>query len=190
MKKTLKNKLVKPSPFPGVSHKPRKTVPEPLTKTLKSKRFPKRYFGSLNKSKKIKRIEELTERGKMNWKDPKAYKQFETDKGGKTKTSKYVRKMRKLFEESGYTPDQYSSLEQKSDITGIPVKYLKECSDRGAAAWAVSGHRPFASEGAWAGARVASLIVCGKTHYSADADLVRKAIEESPKAKKFWSKCN
>ncbi len=37
---------------------------------------------------------------------------------------------------------------------------------------------------------VASLIVCGKAHYSADADLVRKAIEESPKAKKFWTDCN
>lgn len=129
MNKTLK----KPKPFPGVAHKPRKTTPEPLTKTLKSKRFPKRYFGSLNNATKIKRIKELTERGKMNWKDPKAYKPFETDKGGKTKTSKYVRKMRKMFEEAGYTPDQYSSLEQKSKITGIPLNILKACYDRGAA---------------------------------------------------------
>jgi hypothetical protein len=155
MNKTTKN-LKKPKPFPGVSHKPRKTIPEPLTKTLKSKRFPKRYFGSLNK----------------------------------TKTSKYVKKMRKIFEESGYAPDQYSSFEQKSEITGIPVDILKECYNRGAAAWAVGGHRPGASESAWGHARVASLIVCGKAHYSADADLVRKAIEESPKAKKFWTDCN
>lgn len=189
MKKTIKN-LKKPKPFPGVSHKPRKTIPEPLIKTLKTKRFPKRYFGSLNKTKRIKRIKELIKRGKMNWKDPKAYKAFETDKGVKTKTSKYVKKMRKLFESSGYSPDQYSSFEQKSEITGIPVDILKECYNRGAAAWAVGGHRPGASESAWGFARVASLIVCGKAHYSADADLVRKAIEESPKAKKFWANCN
>jgi hypothetical protein len=188
MNKTIKN-LKKPKPFPGVSHKPRKTIPEPLTKTLKSKRFPKRYFGSLNKTKRIKRIEELTKRGKMNWKDPKAYKAFETDKGGKTKTSKYVKKMRKIFEESGYAPDQYSSFEQKSEITGIPLHILKESFKRGSAAWR-TGHRPFATESQWGHARVASLIVCGKAHYSADADLVRKAIEESPKAKKFWTDCN
>ena len=188
MNKTRKN-LEKPKPFPGVSHKPRKTIPEPLTKTLKTKRFPKRYFGSLNKTKRIQRIKELSNRGKMNWKDPKAYKQFETDKGGKTKTSKYMRKMRKLFESSGYSPDQYSSFEQKSEITGIPVSVLKASYARGAAAWR-TGHRPFATEAQWGHARVASLIVCGKTHYSADADLVRKAIEESPKAKEFWSDCN
>ena len=33
------------------------------------------------------------------------------------------------------------------------------------------------------------LLVCGKTHYSADADLVRKAKEESAKAREWWSKC-
>jgi hypothetical protein len=189
MRKNRTLKIQKPTPFPGVSHKPRKTIPEPLTKTLKSKRFPKRYFGSLSKTKKIERIKELTKRGKMSWKDPKAYKDFETDKGGKTKTSKYIRKMRKLFEESGYTSDQYSSIEQKSEITGIPVSVLKASYDRGAAAW-LTGHRTFANEGQWAAARVASLIVCGKAHYSADADLVRKAIEESPKAKEFWKKCD
>ena len=64
--KTLKN-VKKPELFPGVSHKPRKTIPEPLTKTLKTKRFPKRYFGSLNKTKRIQRIKELTERGKMSF---------------------------------------------------------------------------------------------------------------------------
>jgi hypothetical protein len=186
MYKTVKT----PKPFPGVSHKPRKTIAEPLTKTLKTKRLPKRYFGSLNKTKRIQRIKELTHRGKMNWKDPKAYKPFETDKGGKTKSSKYTLKMRKLFEESGYSPDQYSTFEQKSEITGIPVSILKESYNRGAAAWAVGGHRPFASEAQWGHARVASFIVCGKTHYSADADLVRKAIEKSSKAKKFWKDCN
>jgi hypothetical protein len=185
----MNKSLKKPNPFPGVSHKPRKTIPEPLSHTLKSKRFPKRYFGSLNKTKRIKRIKELTERGKMNWKDPKAYKQFETDKGGKTKTSKYIQKMRKIFEESGYSPDQYSSFEQKSEITGIPVDILKASYNRGSAAWR-TGHRPFATEAQWGHARVASLIVCGKAHYTADADLVREAISKSKKAKEFWSECN
>jgi hypothetical protein len=41
----------------------------------------------------------------------------------------------------------------------------------------------------WCYARVASRLVCGKAHYSSDADLVRKAKEESSKAREWWKSC-
>jgi hypothetical protein len=42
------------------------------------------------------------------------------------------------------------------------------------AAWR-TGHRPGASQQQWGYARAASLLTCGKTYRTTDADLVRKA---------------
>jgi hypothetical protein len=36
---------------------------------------------------------------------------------------------------------------------------------------------------------VSSLLVCGKTHYGPDADLVRKARTRSARARKWFSRC-
>ena len=41
------------------------------------------------------------------------------------------------------------------------------------AAWR-TGHRPGASQQAWAYARVSSFLTKGKTYYTADADLAKK----------------
>jgi hypothetical protein len=87
-------------------------------------------------------------------------------------------KFRKLF------PDA-KSLEEKADATGVPVKYLKECFDRGKAAWR-TGHRPGATQEQWGYARVHSLLLKGKTYHTADADIARRAIEESESAKKCF----
>ena len=46
---------------------------------------------------------------------------------------------------------------------------LEESYDKGLAAWASGGHRPGASSHNWANARLSSLLVGGKTYWSADS---------------------
>jgi len=115
----------------------------------------------------------------MSWRSPKAYSGFKSDKGIKTKTSKYTRSWRNKFPKS-------TSLVEKSKITGVPLSYLKKVFNRGMAAWR-TGHRPGATQHQWGYARVNSFLMCGKTYYSTDSDLARKAKQESRKAKSWWS---
>ena len=105
---------------------------------------------------------------------------FKTDKGVKTRKSSYVEQWNKLH------PDA-TSIEAKAEITGVPEDVLTECYNRGMAAWR-TGHRPGATEQQWGYARVASFLVCGKTHYGPDADFVRKAKKQSAKARRWWAK--
>ena len=141
--------------------------------------YPRRYYQGLSKTNKIKRKNEIIEFGKMPWTSSKAYVGFKTDIGVKTKKSNYTIKWRKQF------PDA-KSLDDKSDVTGVPLKYIRESYNRGMAAWR-TGHRPGATQQQWGYARVHSFLLCGKTHYSTDSDLVRKAKEVSTTARKWWS---
>jgi hypothetical protein len=151
-------------------------------KTLKKKNslWPHKYYRGLTRKKATERRKEILKFGSMSWKDPKAYVGFKTDKDVKTKPSSYTSRFKKLF------PDA-NSLEEKAEATGVPVKYLKESYDRGMAAWR-TGHRPGATQEAWGYARVHSLLLKGKTYRTADADIARRAIEESESAKKWFSK--
>jgi hypothetical protein len=143
---------------------------------------PAKYFSGLSKTKKAKRKTEIAKFGKKDWKDAKAYVGFETDKGVKTRKSSYSKQWEALFPKA-------KSLKARSEATGVQLKYIKECYNRGLAAWR-TGHRPGATQQQWGYARVASFLVCGKTHYSTDADLVKKAIEESPASAQWFSRCN
>ena len=122
--------------------------------------YPKKYFRGLSSRKVTQRKREIRKFGSMSWKDPKAYVGFSTDKGIKTRRSKYTFKAK--------------SLKDKSKVTGVPLSILKTSYNRGMAAWR-TGHRPGATQQQWGYARVNSLLTCGKTHYTADADLVRKS---------------
>jgi len=150
-------------------------------KTLKKDNplWPHKYYRGLTRKKAAERRKEILKFGSMDWKDPKAYVGFKTDVGVKTKPSSYTSRFKKMF------PDALS-LEQKAEATGVPVKYLKESYSKGLAAWR-TGHRPGASQQAWGYARVHSLLLKGKTFYTADADIARRAIKESPSAKKWFS---
>ena len=139
--------------------------------------LPDKYFKGLSKRKTFKRKKEITKFGSMNTKDPKAYVGFATDKGVQTRTSGYTRKFQKLFPNA-------KSLEEKSKVTGVPLEALKESYNRGMAAWR-TGHRPGATEQQWGYARVHSFLLCGKTHYSTDSDLVKESM--STKAAKWWA---
>lgn len=152
-----------------------------MSKTLKqSLLWPRRYYKGLSWATKRKRQREIKKFGSMSWKNPKAYKGFQTDKGVKTKTSSYVQQWKSKF------PDA-TSIKEKAEASGVPADLLKQSYDRGMAAWR-TGHRPGATAQQWGHARVASLLVCGKTHYGPDSDLVRKAKTRSKRARRWWSK--
>lgn len=150
-------------------------------KTLKNPFWPPKYYSGLTRKQKEKRKREIEKFSSFDWKNPKAYVGFKTDKGVKTKKSQYTAKFQSIFPNA-------KSLEEKSKATGVPLKYIKESYDRGLAAWR-TGHRPGASQQAWGYARVHSLLMCGKTHYGPDSDLVEEAITTSKSAKKWFSRC-
>jgi len=143
---------------------------------------PKKYFAGLSKTMKLKRIKEIKKFGAKSWKDPAAYVGFKTDVGIKTRKSSYTKSWKKLFPNA-------KSLEEKAKVTGVPLKYIKDSYNRGMAAWR-TGHRPSATQQQWGYARTSSFLLKGKTYYTADSDLVKKAKAESKSAKKWWDNLN
>lgn len=142
---------------------------------------PKKYYRGLTRKQAIERRKEIEKFGKMHWRDPRAYVGFKTDKGEKGRTSSYTVRFRREF------PDA-KSLEEKSKATGVPVKFIRETYHKGTAAWR-TGHRVGINPQRWGYARVHSLLMCGKTYYTADADIVRRAKKESAKARKWFKRC-
>jgi hypothetical protein len=141
--------------------------------------LPKRYFSSLSQTRRRQRKSELTRRAKMSWKDPKAYRPFKTDEGVRTRSSKYVLDWKKRFPE-------VKSIEGAAKVTGVPASLIRESYNRGVAAWR-TGHRPGATKEQWGIARYRSMLLCGKTHYTTDSDLVRKA-KKTAKARAWFNK--
>lgn len=92
---------------------------------------------------------------------------FATDAGQTTRRSKHAATFSSLY---GRPPRDVADAAQ---LTGIPKRILDDVYARGMAAWQ-TGHRPGASQHAWAMARVQSFAVGGPTAHSADADLSRK----------------
>jgi hypothetical protein len=152
-------------------------------KTLKkNKLWPLKYYRGLTRKQALDRKAEIKKFGSLHWRNPKAYVGFKTDKYAKTKRkSSYTAEWNRLF------PDA-KSLAERSSITGVPKKYLQQVYNRGMAAWR-TGHRPGMSEQAWSYPRVSSFLLCGKTHYTTDADLVRASKKESVKARKWFKRC-
>jgi hypothetical protein len=142
--------------------------------------LPPKYFAGLKSKAKTRRRREIAKFGAMHWKDPRAYVGFETDKGVKGKSSSYTEAWNKLFPDS-------KSLEAKAAATGVPLWAVRESYNRGMAAWR-TGHRPGATEQQWGYARVHSFLLCGKTHYTTDSDIVRRAKAASATAKTYWKR--
>jgi hypothetical protein len=143
--------------------------------------WPRKYYAGLSRTQKLKRRAEIRKYGAKDWTDPSAYAGFKTDAHGPRKTSSYTQQWRGLF------PDA-QSLESKAAATGVPLHQIKECYNRGMAAWR-TGHRPGATEQQWGYARVHSFLLCGKTHYGPDADLVREAKHRSASARAWFKRC-
>jgi len=140
---------------------------------------PAKYYAGLSKTKKRKRAAEIRHFGSMDWSNPAAYTGFATDRGVKTRKSGYTQAWNRRFPNA-------RSLEAKAAATGVPVRFLRECFNRGMAAWR-TGHRPGATQQQWGYARTNSLLLKGKTYYTTDADIVRRAIAASETAKKWFA---
>jgi hypothetical protein len=153
------------------------------SKTAKKKKlWPPKYYRGLTKKQALERQKEIARFGAMNWKDPRAYVGFKTDRYARTKRrSGYTVQWEKLFPEA-------KTLKERSKVTGVPVRFLSDVFSRGSAAWR-TGHRPGQTPQSWSYPRVSSYLLCGKTHYTADADLVKKAKKESASARKWFKRC-
>jgi hypothetical protein len=148
----------------------------------KSKVNPAYLKGSPEKRKREK---EITARAKKDTDDPSAYRPFATDKDPKTgkpiktKPSKWNKKVKDMFGEGTEELDLESlrefitetilqekgdkvtkALKNKAEKTGAPVSALRAIYNKGLAAWR-TGHRPGASQHAWAMARVNSVLAGG-----------------------------
>ena len=143
------------------------------------KLWPHKYYRGLTRKKALERKKEINTFKKMDWKNPKAYIGFKTDIL-KTRKSPYTAQWDKLFPHA-------KSLKERSKVTGVPLRFLKTVYNRGMAAWR-TGHRPGATQQQWSYPRVSSFLLCGKTHYTADADQVRLA--RKTKGKKWFTRCN
>jgi hypothetical protein len=141
--------------------------------------YPKKYYKGLSNKNKTLRKKEIKKYGSLSWKNSNAYKGFKTDIGVKTKKSSYTTRWKSKFPTA-------TSLKQKSEVTGVPLKFIKESYNRGMAAWR-TGHRPGATEQQWGYARVHSFLLCGKTYHTTDSDIVRKA-KKINSANKWWKK--
>ena len=150
-----------------------------LNKTMKIY-YPKKYYKGLSNRNKTLRKSEIKKYGSLSWKNPNAYKGFKTDNNIKTKTSNYTKIWKSKFPGA-------LSLKQKSEVTGVPLKFIKESYNRGMAAWR-TGHRPGATEQQWGYARVHSFLLCGKTYHTTDSDIAENAKKESNSAKQWWKK--
>jgi len=143
--------------------------------------WPYKYYAGLSKTKSKTRKAEAKKFGAKHWKDSAAYTGFKTNKGIKTRKSSYSADWARQF-------PGVKSLEDRAAATGVPVRFLRECYNRGMAAWR-TGHRPGATQQQWGYARVSSFLLCGKTHYTTDADLVKEASAASSKAKAWFKRC-
>ncbi|NBR60789.1 MAG: hypothetical protein EBT86_03900 [Actinobacteria bacterium] len=143
--------------------------------------WPPKYYSGLTRKQKLARRKEIKKFGQKDWQDPTAYRGFKTNVGIKTRKSSYTANWQRLF------PNAHS-LKSKSEATGVPLEYIQKSYDRGLAAWR-TGHRPGATQQQWGYARVHSFLLCGKTHYGPDADLVRKSKTNSKSARNWFKRC-
>jgi hypothetical protein len=144
--------------------------------------LPPKYFAGLTRKQKQARKQEIRHFGAMPFKSPAAYTGFKTDRGIKTRTSSYTSRFRRLFPHA-------KTLKQKAKATGVPLSAIQESYDRGMAAWR-TGHRPGATQQQWGYARVHSLLTCGKTSRTTDADIVRKTRKTSRSGREWFKRCS
>jgi hypothetical protein len=142
--------------------------------------WPPKYYRGLSKTRKAKRKSEIRKYGALNWKDPKAYVGFKTNKGIKTRKSSYSKEWTTLF-------PGVKSLKDRAELTGVPLDLIEQSYNRGMAAWR-TGHRPGATQQQWGYARVSSLLLLGKTAMTTDSDLVKEAKKRSAKARAWFAK--
>ncbi len=155
----------------------------PYLRVMGTRRYnPAKYYKGLTRKQKAIRYNEIKSHAKRNFTKKRAYTPFYTDTLAKTKPSSYTEQWNKLF------PDA-KSLDERAKVTGVPKRFLQESYNRGMAAWR-TGHRPGATQQQWSYPRVSSMLLCGKTYYTADSDIVERAKKASKTARKWFSRCS
>jgi len=140
-----------------------------LNKTASKAKVPDKYTKGLPKSVKKRREGQIRNRMKGNAK--KIYEPLAGD-NVKTKPSKYSKTdFAKKVREGMTENTKEGFLSSASKVSGISKSILKKVHERGAKAWATSGHRAGATQVAWARARVYSFCTGGKTTRTGDKDL-------------------
>ena len=130
---------------------------------------PKQYYKGLKKTTKKNRSSHFNKNKDKDDDDPSAYKSAPGDSKVDTKPSKHTLKFKQMYGESSDT-----ALKNKAEKSGMPIDILKQVYNRGLAAYK-TGHRPGATQGQWAMARVNSFITKSSgTWGKADADLAAK----------------
>lgn len=142
---------------------------------------PFKYFEGLKTKKEIQsRFRDIVRGKSSDDSKQSSYQTFATDKQRVTKPSYYTKTFQQLY---GRTS---KSLEQKANVTGVPLSILKKVYNKGKAAWR-TGHRVGANEEQWGYARVHSFLTLGCTVFSADFMLFEMALKEmKPKDRKRW----
>ena len=173
---------------------------------LKGRHIPEKYLKGLSKTQRKKRIKELTVardrydklRGSADTKSELdfIFSELPSDKvaqkKGLVKQSAYskvafdrgIQINRKNFKDTARRALRYyTGSAKKSDVDKV-AEALEKSFSKGIGAWASGGHRPGATKFNWGDARVHSLLVGGKTYWSADKKqatafppAMRKAIE-------------
>lgn len=153
-----------------------------MTRKRKKVLWPPKYYQGLTPAQARAREKEIQHFGSMNWKDPAAYVGFATDRiPTRRKKSSYTVQWQKLFPYA-------TTLKQRARVTGVPLRILDAVFRRGSAAWR-TGHRPGQTTQSWSYPRVSSFLLCGKTHYTADSDLVRETRRRSAKGRAWFRRC-
>lgn len=146
---------------------------EDLNKAIK---VPKKYLAGLTSEDKEARTKEIRQRVKGG-EEKRTYAPMPGDTDAKTKPSKYTRtELASKVREATKTNSTEEFISVASKISGVPRSIVAEVHKRGAEAWSV-GHRPGATQIAWARARVYSFLTGGKTRQTADKDLWAKYLE-------------
>lgn len=133
---------------------------------------PVKYFDGLKTQNEVKdRYLRILKGSKSKSSNINSYRNFVTNKGYKTKPSKYTLAFKKLYPKA-------LSLKDKSLSTGVPLGILQKVFSKGVAAWR-TGHRVgVSSKEAWGYARVHSFLMLGCTFYKSDKHLFEEAIKK------------
>lgn len=145
----------------------------------KIRKVSKKYTSGLSESTSAKRKAEIRKRatGKKE-----SFEPLPGDSKAKTKPSTHTQKAKRTglreeileqaTKEKGSQKERFITAAAK--VSKTPRNIIKQVFERGEKAWSV-GHRPGATQRAWAIARVYSFLTGGKTTKTGDKDLFEEA---------------
>lgn len=160
------------------------TLKQRAKNIISSYNIPAKYLEGFEGDELLLRQIEIIERRKS-----KDYKELETDKlqrerwrkGEKKKQSSCTKRWNEMY------PGK-SSLEEKSEITGIPKSILSEVVRKGQGAFYSSGSRPGQTSTSWGNARMNCFILNKPTVTQGPDNKLYKEALEHPKAKEWFDK--